>query len=129
MAAAEVAIAIVAESDLFLIGRRPPGKPLEGYWEFPGGRIEPGETASQAAVRECWEETGIRVEVIGELVEQKQLHEYEHGVVQLQFFACRPTSQVVAPKAPFQWVRRGELARYPFPAGNDALLAKLLKEG
>ena len=60
-----IAIAVVQDGERFLIGQRPPEKPLAGYWEFPGGRVEPGEMPGDAAVRECLEETGLHVVVEG----------------------------------------------------------------
>src|SRR5947209_7478611 len=61
----QIAIAVVEQDGRFLVGRRPAGVPLAGLSEFPGGKIEPQETAEAAAVRECFEETGIVVEVTG----------------------------------------------------------------
>src|SRR4029079_19393384 len=54
-----IAIAIVEHSGSFLVGRRPEGAALAGLWEFPGGKIEPGETAEEAAGREWLVETGL----------------------------------------------------------------------
>lgn len=54
-----IAIAVVQHADQFLIGQRPAGLVLSGYWEFPGGKIQLGETPEAAAVRECLEETGL----------------------------------------------------------------------
>jgi len=121
-----VAIAVVAQDSCFLIGQRPEGVPLAGLWEFPGGKILPGETAEAAAVRECLEETGIRVENVLHLsfVNQK----YEHGTVALEFILCRPLGEERAkPWEPFLWVPRGDLAKYEFPAANAAVL-KLLTQ-
>ena len=47
-----IAVAVVEHDDRFLVGQRPAGKPLAGYWEFPGGRVEEGESPQQAAIRE-----------------------------------------------------------------------------
>ena len=118
-----IAIAVVQEGEHFLIGQRPPGKPLAGYWEFPGGRVEPGENPGEAAVRECLEETGLHVVVEGSYGDW--LHHYEHGTVRLFFFACRPLPPRRLPRAPFRWVDRGDLAGGRFPSGNDALIAQL----
>jgi 8-oxo-dGTP diphosphatase len=119
-----IAIAVVEQEGHFLIGQRPVSVALAGLWEFPGGKIEPGETPEAAAVRECLEETGLVVQPLFRYPEH--VHEYDHGRVQLVFIACRPASgQLVSPRDPFRWVERGSLGNYEFPAGNAALLDQL----
>lgn len=120
-----IAIAVVEDEGRFLIGQRPADVALGGLWEFPGGKVEPGESPTAAAMRECVEETGIAVEVLGPYPEQ--IHTYDHGTVRLRFFACRATTDV-PPRPPFRWVARADLAQYAFPAGNAALLAHLATE-
>jgi 8-oxo-dGTP diphosphatase len=119
-----IAIAVVEHEGWFLIGRRPDGVPLAGLWEFPGGKVEPGESPENAAMRECREETGIDAEIMGEYPSHVQ--HYEHGAVHLRFFACRPRDSSQTPREPFQWTPRSSLAEYEFPAGNRALLDRLL---
>jgi 8-oxo-dGTP diphosphatase len=120
-----IAIAVVEHEGRFLIGQRPPGVPLAGLWEFPGGKIEIGETPEQAAVRECLEETGVQVESLFRYPEQTQ--DYSHGSVHLIFVACRPTAAASdMPRMPFQWVPQSDLRRYEFPLGNRGLLHLLL---
>lgn len=79
-----VAAAVVIEGGRVLITQRPPGDPLELQWEFPGGKIEPGETAQQALVREIHEELGVGAtpfEVLG-----VHAHHYAHGLaVEIHF--------------------------------------------
>ena len=118
-----IAIAVVEHAGQFLVGQRPPGVPLAGLWEFPGGKVEPGETASAAAERECFEETGLAVESQGCLLEH--VHQYEHGRVKLHFFTCRPPHPCPAPRAPFRWVARDVLDQLEFPAGNRPLIERL----
>ena len=88
MTATDIAIAIVEDQERFLIGRRPPGVPLAGFWEFPGGKVKPGESHRDAAVRECLEESGIEVEVVDEFPTHTET--YDYGTVRLSFFHCRP---------------------------------------
>lgn len=119
-----IAVAVVEQQGMFLVGRRPAGTPLAGLWEFPGGKIRAGETPREAAVRECLEEAGLETVVCSEFpVEQ---HQYEHAWVELHFFACqlRDARQSV-PLAPFCWVPRRDLMRYEFPAANQRLLELL----
>ena len=120
-----IAIAIVEHEGRFLIGQRPEGVALAGLWEFPGGKIEPGETPEAAAVRECEEEAGIIVSPLFRYPEQVQ--QYEHGEVRLFFISAKVANAAVAPRQPFRWVRRDDLPNYQFPAGNRSLLALLAK--
>ena len=122
-AAVLIAVAVVEHDDHYLIGPRPAGVPLAGLWEFPGGKVEPGETAEQAAARECFEETGIAIDV-GESYPAVD-HRYDHGQVRLIFFACRPRHTACAPRPPFEWVPRRRLVEYRFPDANADLVAYL----
>ncbi len=126
MSPTPIAIAIVEYVGRFLIGRREAGVALAGLWEFPGGKLEPGETAPQAAVRECHEETGLAVVVTGSY--PSHLETYEHGSVLLHFIDCKPVDPAQTPLPPFRWVGREELKMYEFPTGNRGILALLQNE-
>jgi 8-oxo-dGTP diphosphatase len=119
-----IAVAVVERNGEFLVGQRPPGVPLAGLWEFPGGKVEPGEAPEDAAVRECLEEAGVTITVAAAYGDHDQ--QYDHGRVRLHFFACRPNSESATPRAPFRWVGRAELAQLEFPVGNRALVRRLL---
>lgn len=81
----EAAAAVILRPDgSFLLGRRPAGKPYAGYWEFPGGKIEPGETAAQALVRELREELGIEADRYTPWLTRE--FAYPHAHVRLHFF-------------------------------------------
>jgi mutator protein MutT len=118
-----IAVAVVQQNDRVLVGRRPPGAKLAGLWEFPGGKVEAGETPRQAAFRECLEETGLEVEVAGPLSETVQT--YKHGSVILHFFACAPRDPVQPPRAPFHWHERRRLGELDFPEGNRQIIQLL----
>ena len=120
----QIAIAVVQHGEQFLIGQRPAGVELAGLWEFPGGKLLPGESPEDGAIRECAEETGLSVRSVSRYPEQVQ--EYAHGTVHLYFIACEPADPAAPPNAPFRWVERRELAEYEFPEGNRFLLALLL---
>jgi len=123
-----IAIAVVEHEGRFLVGQRPEGAPLAGLWEFPGGKIEPGETPEAAAVRECLEETGLAALPLFRYPEHVQA--YDHDRVQLFFIACRVDNDALEkPHEPFRWVRREELASLEFPAGNAAILKLLRQNG
>jgi mutator protein MutT len=120
----QIAIAVVEHDDRFLIGRRPEGAVLAGMWEFPGGKVRPGETPEQCALRECREETGLDVTVIGSFPDC--IHEYDYGTVHLHFLRCRPhDSKPAVPRAPFCWVFRSQLPHYEFPTANLEVLRML----
>jgi 8-oxo-dGTP diphosphatase len=120
-----IAVAVVEHGGCFLVGQRPKGVPVAGLWEFPGGKIEPGETAEQAAARECLEETGLAIEVGSPY--PAVVHQYNHDRLALEFFACSAVDPKVPPKPPFRWVALSELAKYPFPAANAGLIELLLR--
>jgi 8-oxo-dGTP diphosphatase len=84
----DVAVGILINAhDQFLLTSRPPGKVYEGYWEFPGGKLEAGETVAQALTRELHEELGLH---IGEVqLWQQQLVDYPHALVRLNFCKVR----------------------------------------
>ena len=117
-----IAIAVVECDDRFLVGMRPDG-PLAGYWEFPGGKVRLGETPADAAVRECLEETGVRIS-LGPLLARIQ-HAYDHGLLELHFYAAAPEDARSIPRPPFRWVSRAELATLRFPPANAAVLSQL----
>jgi len=116
----DVAIAVVEQQGRFLIGLRPEGVPLAGYWEFPGGKIHAGESPENAAIRECLEETGLAVRVNGAY--PQATHDYEHASVRLHFFACEPIEQQRKLPSRFRWSPAAELAQFQFPAANVPLL-------
>src|SRR5689334_7858134 len=85
--AIRVAIGIVVDPRGILISRRKKNDSFDGYWEFPGGKIEEGETAEQAVARELYEELAIRVTPVRALAVIE--HEYPKARVILQPFICR----------------------------------------
>jgi len=121
-----IAVAVVEHDGQFLVGRRAAGVPLAGFWEFPGGKVHPGESPADAAIRECREETGLNVDVVGEF--PRNVERYDHGCVELHFFDCRlgggpPTPPLPPrPRSPFCWTPRAALRELQFPAGNRHLI-------
>jgi mutator protein MutT len=123
----EVAIALVHHDGRLLIGRRPEGVHLAGLWEFPGGKVEPGETPAQCLVRELREEMGIEVEVATPYDLLEFVYPERH--VRLHPFACRllagePEARACAE---LRWVTPAELAEYEFPPANATLLEQIRK--
>ena len=122
----EIAIAVVEFEDQFLIGQRPDGAPLAGYWEFPGGKIEPNEDPRAAAARECLEETGIAVTIGDEYPEV--VHQYDHAKLRIHFFRADPIDVNLPDHSRFQWINRSQLSDYRFPEANEALLRLLTED-
>jgi mutator protein MutT len=104
------------------ISRRRNDALLGGYWEFPGGKIEPGETARGAVEREFEEEVGLGV-TVGPLLAVVE-HAYEHGRVKLHAYWCvhRSGEPVNRGVQAHRWVTCGELATCSFPPANAPLV-------
>ena len=122
----EVAAGLVFRDGKLLITQRHTHAHLGGLWEFPGGKLEPGETFEACLARELREELGVEI-AVGELV-QSLSHAYPEKTVHLRFFRCQWVRNEPRPLgcAAFKWVSAGELATFPFPAA-DARLLDLLR--
>ena len=118
-----VAVAVVEQGGRYLIGQRPADVVLAGFWEFPGGKLRPGESPEEAAVRECREETGLDVLATGR--HSTVVERYPHGAVEVTFIMCRPVSSAEELQAPFRWVAAADLPEYRFPSANAALIRQL----
>lgn len=128
MTAIDVVAAVVERDGALLITRRLAGTHLAGQWEFPGGKVEPGERDDEALRRELLEELGVQAEV-GELV-LATAHRYPERHVTLRFYACAIRGEAhPALGQEVRWVPRGELAELEFPAADAALIALLAPEG
>jgi len=119
-----IAIAVVCWNDHFLVGKRPEGIPFGGFSEFPGGRVEPGETWEEAARRETLEETGIVVQV-GALLDAVALS-HENRILELRFFAARPVLSPGTPRESFRWIPRATLRAEDFPPANRRVVERII---
>jgi 8-oxo-dGTP diphosphatase len=119
-----VTAAVIEEDGRFLVTRRLQGVHLEGYWEFPGGKCEPGEPLDACLRRELREELGTDAAIGSELL--AVTHEYPERVIELHFVACRLTStpQPLLGQE-MRWVAREELSSLKFPPADDELIALL----
>lgn len=119
-----VTAAVIEREGSFLVTRRPVGVHLEGCWEFPGGKCDPGETLEACLVREIREELDAAIEVGAELL--SIAHRYPERVVQLHFFRCelREDPRPALGQA-MRWVRREDLVELEFPPADAELITLL----
>ncbi len=122
-----VVAAVLEEHGRICITKRPEGTHLAGYWEFPGGKVEPGETPTEALVRELREELAVEIEV-GPLLHRSDFSYPDRRVV-LSFYASRPKG-IPTPQQGQQlrWVERLELTTLPFPPADEELIRKLANQ-
>jgi 8-oxo-dGTP diphosphatase len=122
----EVAAALIRDSaGRYLITQRRRGSHLEGLWEFPGGKLEAGESPVRALRRELTEELGATF-AVGKLVETVRW-EYPDRTVILHFYDCRVESGVIEPREgqAMLWVEPERLGGYAFPPADRALIERL----
>jgi 8-oxo-dGTP diphosphatase len=121
------AAALVDADGRVLLARRPPGKPLAGLWEFPGGKIEPGETPEAALVRELKEELdiGVAPKCLAPLTFAS--HTYPEFHLLMPLFVCRSWEGEIAPQQGqhLAWVRAQKLGDYAMPPADEPLKAAL----
>ncbi len=124
----QVAAGLVFKQGRLLITQRNESDHLGGMWEFPGGKVELGETFEQCLFRELREELGIDVEV-GELVESIS-HEYPERKVLIKFFRCNIIMGEPKPLdcQNLKWVEVDELENYEFPHADAQLIERLRNE-
>lgn len=91
----DVVCAIIQRGDEYLLAKRPPGKRLAGLWEFPGGKVDPGEQTAEALHRELQEELGCCVTILQ--AGPPVLHDYPWGTVRLHPFLCELTGDSPEP--------------------------------
>ena len=120
-----VSAGLVFDAGRLLITQRPADKHLGGLWEFPGGKLEEGESYQDCLARELREELGIDVRV-GSMLAAIE-HRYPDRQVRIHFFRClllAGTPQALD-CADFVWVKQDELDQYVFPPADSALLNQL----
>jgi mutator protein MutT len=120
-----IALALISSGQSWLVGRRAGGRIFAGLWEFPGGKMEPGETPQEAAVRETQEETGLAVEPLELLGELRTAHAGREFVLHLVH--CQAIAGQPAPRDPaveqVRWVNTAELETLPMPPVNAQIIA------
>jgi 8-oxo-dGTP diphosphatase len=122
-----VVAAVIERRGRFLVARRLRGTHLEGCWEFPGGKCDPGESLEDALRRELREELDVGAAVGSEILAVS--HDYGDRTIELHFFACALDGE---PRArlgqELQWVGRDRLDALSFPPADEALI-RLLRSG
>ncbi len=121
-----VVAAVIEREGRYLITQRRPIAVLPLMWEFPGGRVEPGETDAAALTREVRHRLGVGI-TVGKLISFVS-HQYERYCVDLHLYSCTITegSPTPANVNAFDWVSSSEFDHYPFTPADEASVAALL---
>ncbi|HZT88758.1 MAG TPA: (deoxy)nucleoside triphosphate pyrophosphohydrolase [Stellaceae bacterium] len=121
------AVALVDPDGRVLLAERPPGKAMAGLWEFPGGKIQPGETPEAALIRELAEELGIDVHASCLAPFTFASHGYPDFHLLMPLYVCRKWAGIVTPREGqrLKWVRPQRLDDYPMPPADKPLVAML----
>ena len=122
-------VALVDEANRVLIAQRPEGKAMAGLWEFPGGKIEAGETPEMTVVRELKEELGVKACAGCLLPFSFASHRYEKAHLVMPLFLCRNWKGEPEGREgqALEWVRPNRLRDYPMPEAN-AILCTMLRD-
>ena len=124
-----VTAAVIIDSGKVLIAKRkPPGK-MPGMWEFPGGKIEKGETPEQCLRRELHEELGVEA-AIGECI-GTNVHQYEFYKIELVAYKARITAGEIGLKehSDMAWVEAQDLVKYPFAPADLPFVEMIRRKG
>ncbi len=107
-----------------LLAQRPPGKAMAGLWEFPGGKVDPGETPEVALIRELREELDIETKAACQAPLTFASHAYEDFHLLMPLFACRKWEGIPQSREgqTLKWVRATELRNYPMPPADVPLI-------
>jgi 8-oxo-dGTP diphosphatase len=121
------ACALVDVDGRVLLARRPEGKKMAGLWEFPGGKLHPGETPEAALIRELKEELGIDVTAACLAPFAFASHEYERFHLLMPLYLCRRWKGIPAPREnqTLMWVRANRLAEFEMPPADKPLIPLL----
>jgi 8-oxo-dGTP diphosphatase len=121
------ACALVDPDGRVLLAQRPEGKPMAGLWEFPGGKVETGETPEQTLIRELEEELGIVVKEACLAPLTFASHTYPEFHLLMPLYVCRRWDGIVTAREGqrLSWVRPNRLRDYPMPPADVPLVAHL----
>jgi 8-oxo-dGTP diphosphatase len=121
------AVALVDADDRILLARRPAGKPMAGLWEFPGGKLNEGETPEAALIRELREELAIDTVESCLAPIAFASHTYDDFHLLMPLFVCRVWHGTPQPREgqELAWVRPRDMSKYPMPPADTPLVAML----
>ncbi len=121
------AVLLIDPDGRVLLAQRPEGKSMAGLWEFPGGKVEPGETPEAALIRELHEELGIETWQSCLAPMAFASHSYADFHLLMPLFACRKWNGIVQPREGqgLAWVRPEKLADYPMPPADIPLIPQI----
>ena len=119
------AAALIDVDGRVLLAQRPVGKSMAGLWEFPGGKVEPGETPEAALIRELQEELGIDTWASCLAPLCFASHSYDDFHLLMPLFACRKWQGIPSPQEgqALKWVASGNLRDYPMPPADIPLIS------
>jgi 8-oxo-dGTP diphosphatase len=122
-----VAVALIDADGRVLLTQRPPGKAMAGLWEFPGGKVQAGESPEAALIRELEEELGIDVAAACLAPLTFASHRYERFHLLMPLYVCRRWDGTVTPREnqALAWVRPARLDDYAMPPADKPLVAVL----
>ena len=122
------AVALVDADGRVLLAQRPEGKTLAGLWEFPGGKVEQGETPEETIVREVFEEVGLETKIACLAPLTFASHSYEDFHLLMPLYVCRRFWGVAEPKEgqTLKWVRPSQMRDYPMPPADLPLIPHLI---
>ncbi|HEY1154115.1 MAG TPA: (deoxy)nucleoside triphosphate pyrophosphohydrolase [Pseudolabrys sp.] len=122
------ACALVDADGRVLLAQRPPGKPMAGLWEFPGGKVEPGERPEETLIRELREELGLAVSEPCLAPLTFASHVYPDFHLLMPLYVCRRWEGIARPLEgqELTWVKPSRLRDYPMPPADEPLVAHLV---
>ena len=121
------AVALIDRDDRVLLAQRPPGKSLAGLWEFPGGKVDPGETPEAALIRELKEELAVDTAESCLAPFTFASHSYDDFHLLMPLYVCRVWQGMPTPQEgqKLAWVRPNRMVEYPMPPADKPLVAML----
>jgi 8-oxo-dGTP diphosphatase len=121
------AVALLNEEGKVLLAKRPPGRPLAGLWEFPGGKVDPGEDPETTLIRELMEELGIEIARADLVPLTFASHAYPEFHLLMPLYLCKRWEGDIAAQENQEllWVKPDELRLYDMPPADEPLKASL----